>query len=81
MKVYLDTVKHLKYTSILKIQEDDAVRRSKSGQEISNTKDSEENFNVDENMEINKDIQLDDYTNESMAILVDYINLISKEKK
>jgi len=81
IKVYLNSIKHLKYTSILKIQEDDAVRKSKRDLEVTNAKDNEEIIAVDNISEKSKDIQLDDYTNESMAILTDYITLISKGEK
>ena len=55
--------------------------KSNNEREISNAKEVEESFTVDDNKKKNKGIQLDDYINESMAILVDYINLIKKEKK
>ena len=75
IKFYLTTVKPLKFTSILKIQQDDSLRKSKRELEISNAK---ENISTNsENPENKKEIQLDDYTRESMAIMADYINLIS----
>ena len=77
IQVYLTTVKPLKYTSILQIQEEDTLRKTKRDQEISN---SNENFSDDnENLNDKKEIQLDDYIQESMAIMDDYINIISKD--
>tara|TARA_Y100001970_G_C14233543_1_gene860325 strand:- start:108 stop:2138 length:2031 start_codon:yes stop_codon:yes gene_type:complete len=77
--LYLNSVKHLKYTSILKIQEDDASRKSKRDLEISNAKLNEEILSIDENSENNEELQLDDYLKESMAILNDYIKLTLKD--
>ena len=77
IQVYLTTVKPLKYTSILQIQEEDTLRKTKRDQEISN---SNQNFSDDnENLNDKKEIQLDDYIQESMAIMDDYINIISKD--
>ena len=76
--LYLNSVKNLKYTSILKIQEDDATRKSRSESEISNAKENEDILSVDESSEDKKELQLDDYIRESMAILTDFIKLTSK---
>ena len=81
INVYVNTVKNLKSTSIIKIQEDDAVRKSKRDLDITNEKGNKEIIDLDENSENKKELQLDDYTKESIAILVDYINLISTDKK
>ena len=76
--LYLNSVKDLKYTSILKIQQDDATRKSKRELEISNAKKNEEVLSANNDSEDKKELQLDDYISESMAILVDFINLTSK---
>ena len=76
--LYLNSVKDLKYTSILKIQEDDATRKSKRELEISNAKKNEVVLSADNDSEDKKELQLDDYIRESMAILGDFINLTSK---
>ena len=81
IKLYIqneNTKKNLKYTSILKIQEDDATRKSRRESEISNAKENEDILSVDESSEDKKELQLDDYIRESMAILTDFINLTSK---
>jgi len=79
INLYLTTVKPLKYTSILKIQEDDTLRKTKRDQEITDSTEKENFFNGDNNIDDKKEIPLDDYLKESMAILNDYINLISKD--
>mgnify|MGYP001267953369 FL=1 len=76
--LYLNSVKDLKYTSILKIQEDDATRKSKRELEISNSKKNEGDLSANDDSEDKKELQLDDYIRESMAILADFISLTSK---
>jgi hypothetical protein len=73
----------MKYTSILKMQEDDSRRKAERDLELSNASKKEtgdDSAEQVENMEEKKEIQADDYINESMAILADYINLQQKTK-
>ena len=77
---YLTKIKPLKYTSILKMQEDDTRRKTQRDQELAfaTKKETEEKSATKESPESKKEIQRDDYMNESMAILADYINLRQK---
>ena len=77
---YLTKIKPLKYTSILKMQEDDTRRKTQRDQELAfaTKKETEEKSATEESPESKKEIQRDDYMNESMAILADYINLQQK---
>jgi carboxyl-terminal processing protease len=78
---YLTSIKPLKYTSILKMQEDDSRRKAQRDLELSNAskKETEEDSTAeDENTEDKKEIKADDYISESMAIIADYINLQQK---
>ncbi len=77
---YLAKIKPLKYTSILKMQEDDTRRKTQRDQELAfaTKKETEEKSATEESPESKKEIQRDDYMNESMAILADYINLQQK---
>ena len=78
---YLTSIKPLKYTSILKMQEDDSRRKAQRELELSNVSKKETRVNSAEEVELTeekKEIQADDYINESMAILADYINLQQK---
>ena len=78
---YLTSIKPLKYTSILKMQEDDSRRKAQRDLELSNAskKETEEDSTAeDENTEDKKEIKADDYISESMAIITDYINLQQK---
>ena len=77
---YLTKIKPLKYTSILKMQEDDTRRKTQRDQELAfaTKKETEEKSATEESPESKKEIQRDDYMNESMAILADYINLRQK---
>ena len=77
---YLAKIKPLKYTSILKMQEDDTRRKTQRDQELAfaTKKETEEKSATEESPESKKEIQRDDYMNESMAILADYINLRQK---
>ena len=75
---FLTSIKPLKYTSILKMQEDDSRRKAQRDLELSNAskkETGEDSAEEVENTEEKKEIQADDYINESMAILADYINL------
>lgn len=74
---YLTTVKPLKYTSILKMQEDDLRRKTQRDQELESAseKADEDNFDDTEIEEEKKEIQLDEYMKESLEILSDYIKL------
>ena len=78
---FLTSIKPLKYTSILKMQEDDSRRKAQRDLELStasmkeNAEDATEEV---ENAEDKKEIKADDHINESMAIIADYINLQQK---
>ena len=78
---FLTNIKPLEYTSILKMQEDDSRRKAQRDLELSSAKkkETEDDSEVEvENPESNKEIKPDDYLNESMAIIADYINLQNK---
>ena len=77
---YLTTIKPLKYTSILKMQEDDLRRKTQRDQELESAseKADEDNSDDTENEEEKKEIQLDEYMKESLEILSDYIKLQKK---
>jgi len=74
---YLTTIKPLKYTSILKMQEDDLRRKTQRDQELESAseKADEDNSDDTEIEEEKKEIQLDEYMKESLEILSDYIKL------
>ena len=80
---YLTTIKPLKYTSILKMQEDDLRRKTQRDQELESAseKADEDNSDDTEIEEEKKEIQLDEYMKESLEILSDYIKLKKKKKK
>ena len=78
---FLTSIKPLKYTSILKMQEDDSRRKAQRDLELSTAskqENSEDTTEEVENTEDKKEIIADDYINESMAIIADYINLQQK---
>ena len=77
---YLTTIKPLKYTSILKMQEDDLRRKTQRDQELESAseKANEDNSDDTEIEEEKKEIQLDEYMKESLEILSDYIKLQKK---
>ncbi len=77
---YLTTIKPLKYTSILKMQEDDLRRKTQRDQELASAteKDTEEVSVQGEIEEEKKEIQRDEYMKESLEILSDYIKLQKK---
>jgi len=74
---YLTTIKPLKYTSILKMQEDDLRRKTQRDQELESAseKADEDNSDDTEIEEEKKEIQRDEYMKESLEILSDYIKL------
>jgi len=77
---YLTTIKPLKYTSILKMQEDDLRRKTQRDQELESAseKADEDNSDDTEIEEEKQEIQLDEYMKESLEILSDYIKLQKK---
>ena len=78
---FLTSIKPLKYTSILKMQEDDSRRKAQRDLELSTAskqENAEDTTEEVENTEDKKEIIADDYINESMAIIADYINLQQK---
>ena len=77
---YLTTIKPLKYTSILKMQEDDLRRKTQRDQELESASDKADEDNSDDTEieEEKKEIQLDEYMKESLEILSDYIKLQKK---
>ncbi|MEC9460382.1 MAG: hypothetical protein VYD14_04130 [SAR324 cluster bacterium] len=71
----------MKYTSILKMQEDDSRRKAQRDLELSTAsmkENAEDTTEEVENAEDKKEIKADDHINESMAIIADYINLQQK---
>ncbi len=78
---FLTSIKPLKYTSILKMQEDDSRRKAQRDLELSTAsmkENAEDTTEEVENAEDKKEIKADDNINESMAIIADYINLQQK---
>ena len=77
---YLTTIKPLKYTSILKMQEDDLRRKTQRDQELeSASKKADEDNSDDKDIEEDKkELQLDADMKESLEILSDYIKLQKK---
>ena len=77
---YLTTIKPLKYTSILKMQEDDLRRKTQRDQELESVSEKADEDNSDDREieEEKKEIQLDEYMKESLEILSDYIKLQKK---
>lgn len=77
---YLTTIKPLKYTSILKMQEDNLRRKTQRDQELESVseKADEDNSDDTEIEEEKKEIQVDEYMRESLEILSDYIKLQKK---
>jgi len=77
---YLTTIKPLKYTSILKMQEDNLRRKTQRDQELESVseKADEDNSDDTEIEEEKQEIQLDEYMKESLEILSDYIKLEKK---
>jgi len=77
---YLTTIKPLKYTSILKMQEDNLRRKTQRDQELESVSEKADDDNSDDTEieEEKKEIQLDEYMKESLEILSDYIKLQKK---
>ena len=77
---YLTTIKPLKYTSILKMQEDDLRRKTQRDQELESASENADEDDSDDTEieEEKKEIQLDEYMKESLEILSDYIKLQKK---
>ena len=77
---YLTTIKPLKYTSILKMQEDDLRRKTQRDQELESASEKAEEDNSDDTeiKEEKQEVQLDEYMKESLEILSDYIKLQKK---
>ena len=77
---YLTNIKPLEYTSILKMQQDDQRRNDQHDQELANATEKEvedvsaETDHADDKMVIVRD----EYMNESLAILADYIKLLRR---
>ena len=77
---YLTTIKPLKYTSILKMQEDNLRRKTQRDQELESVSEKADDDNSDDTEieEEKQEIQLDEYMKESLEILSDYIKLQNK---
>ncbi len=77
---YLTTIKPLKYTSILKMQEDNLRRKTQRDQELESASEKADDDNSDDTEieEEKQEIQLDEYMKESLEILSDYIKLQKK---
>ena len=80
---YLTNVKPLGYTSILKMQQDDMKRKTQRNLELASATEREDEDVPSETTqnETKTVINLDDYINESMAILTDYITLQQQANK
>ena len=76
----MTTIKPLKYTSILKMQEDDLRRKTQRDQELGSVseKADEDDSDDTEIEEEKKEIQQDEYMKESLDILSDYIKMQKK---
>ena len=74
---YLTNIKPLEYTSILKMQQDDQRRNDQRDQELANAteKDVEDVSAITGHVDDKMVIVRDEYMNESLAILADYIKL------
>ena len=77
---YLTTIKPLKYTSILKMQEDDLRRKTQQDQELGSVSEKADKDDSDDTEieEEKKEIQQDEYMKESLDILSDYIKMQKK---
>ena len=80
---YLTNVKPLGYTSILKMQQDDMKRKTLQNLELVSTTERDDGDVTPETTQNETEtvINRDDYINESMAILTDYITLQQQVKK
>jgi len=83
IREYLTNVKPLVYTSILKMQQEDMKRKNQRNKELSSaTERNDEDVPSETSQnETETAINRDDYINESMAILTDYITLQQQAKK
>ena len=83
IKEYLTNIKPLGYTSILKMQHDDMKRKTQRNLELASAteRDDEDVPPETTQNETETVINRDDYINESMAILTDYITLQQQVKK
>ena len=74
---YLTNIKPLEYTSILKMQQDDQRRNDQRDQELANATEKDvEDVSADTGHADDKMVIVrDEYMNESLAILADYIKL------
>ena len=77
---YLTNIKPLEYTSILKMQQDDQRRNDQRDQELANATEKDvEDVSVDTGHVDDKMVIVrDQYMNESLAILADYIKLLRR---
>ena len=77
---YLTNIKPLEYTSILKMQQDDQRRNDQRDQELANATEKDvEDVSADTGHADDKMVIVrDEYMNESLAILADYIKLQRK---
>ena len=71
---FMTSIKPMKYTSILKMQDDDSRQKAERELDLSNAIKNETTEEV-RNIEEKKEFQADAYIRESMAIIADYINL------
>ena len=79
---YLTKIKPLKYTSIFKMQQDDQRKNNNRNQELSRVtkKDAKDVYADTEHPDDKMLIVRDEYMNESLAILSDYIKLQRRTK-
>ena len=77
---YLTNIKPLEYTSILKMQQDDQRRNDQRDQELANATEKDvEDVSADTGHADDKMVIVrDEYMNESLAILADYIKLLRR---
>ena len=71
---FMTSIKPMKYTSIIKMQEDNSRQKAERELDLSNAIKNETTEEV-RNIEEKKEFQADAYIRESMAIIADYINL------
>ena len=83
IKDYLTNVKPLGYTSILKMQQDDMRRKTQLNEEMASATegDDEDVPSITTQDETENVINRDDYINESMTIISDYLTLRKRVKK
>jgi len=71
---FMTSIKPMKYTSIIKMQEDNSRQKAERELDLPNAIKNETTEEV-RNIEEKKEFQADAYIRESMAIIADYINL------